>query len=161
MILSVSTKKELMKSKSTAGILFLLVLIFSCDEEPIITSSIEGTWRGTRAEIRINPYGLPIPIKGEDESFGRIIAFNADGTMVVQGNGQPTEGTYRVESDKLITDIALTVEDITLSGTYTIETLTDKTLVFFKKQKNVFVNPEKGPNVSGKVKVTLHFERIN
>lgn len=146
------------KTYNTAAI-FLLMLAFACKEDDKNFASIEGKWQGTLAEIEVKPLGLPLPFSQKDETFDNEIEFKADGTMTVLDDTQPTQGTYQVVDDNLITDINFNTEIIELSGTYTIETLTQTTLVFYLKKKDSVTDPDTGLEVSGDIKATLHFER--
>lgn len=148
--------------KTTAGILFLLLLAFSCKkEEEKDFASIQGKWQGTRAEVEFRPFGLPIPFSEEDESFGMLLEFKGEGTMIVHEN-QATTGTYEVIGDKLIIDVDLTVADRNLGGTYKLETLNASTLAFYREEENQkFADPDGGPSVRGDLKFTLHFRKVN
>ena len=75
-------------------------------------------------------------------------------------DGQPTEGTYQVIDEKLITDINFNTGIIDLKGTYTIEELTDTKLVFYLKKNDTLTDPDSGLSVSGNIKGTLHFQRL-
>jgi hypothetical protein len=147
------------KTRQTAAIFLLLTLAFACRDDEKNFASIEGKWQGTLAEIEVKPFGLPIPFSRKDETFHNEIEFNADGTMTVLDDTQPTQGTYQLVDDKLTTDINFSTEIIELSGTYTIETLTQTTLVFYLKKKDSVTDPDTGLEVSGDIKATLHFER--
>lgn len=143
------------------GFLFILLLAFSgCEEDPEISAAIEGKWQGTLAEIQVKPFGLPIPIREDDPSFSTRIDFNTDGTMILWDDEDPKEGTYALDGDKLTIDVDYSVEDISLSGTYNIEVLTNEQLVINLKRKDKIADPDGGPSVSGQIKITLHFRRI-
>jgi hypothetical protein len=135
------------------------MLAFACKEEDKNFASIEGKWQGTLAEIEVKPAGLPLPFSQKDDTFDNEIEFHADGTMTVLDDTQPKEGTYQVVDDKLVTDIDFNTEIVDISGTYTIETLTQATLVFYLKKKDSITDPDTGIQVSGDIKATLHFER--
>lgn len=150
-----------MKTIKTAGILWLLSLLFSCHEDESSFTSIVGKWRGTLAEIQVKPFGLPLPFSEEDDSFATEIEFKADGTMIVYGESQNTEGTYEVVGEKLNTDINFSTDVVELPGSGTIETLTQTTLVFYiKKDNTTITDPDSGRSISGDIKATLHFERL-
>lgn len=143
-----------------AGTVVLLMLAMACEEDAEITSGIEGKWRGTLAEVQVKPFGLPIPIKEDDPSFSTRIDFNEDGSMVVWEDTNPTEGTYSHSGNEVIVDIDFSIEDVDLSGTYTIETLSATQLVIYTKRDDTIANPDGGPSISGEIKVTLHFSRL-
>ena len=148
-----------MISKKTAGIFIMLISVFSCQEDPEITASIEGKWIGTRAEFQVKPLGLPIPINRDAPSFETEIEFQPDGTLVIPDDTQTARGTYQLAGNKLTIDIDYSIEDIGLSGTYNIETLNETSLVFYLKKRDTISDPEGGPSISGQIKVTLHFRR--
>lgn len=147
------------KTYKTASIFLLVMLAFACKEDNQDFAAIEGKWQGTLAEIEVKPVGLPLPFSQKDETFDNEIEFHADGTMTVLDDTQPKEGTYQVVEDKLITDINFNTEIIDISGTYTIQILTQTTLVFYLKKKDSITDPDTGIQVSGDIKATLHFER--
>ena len=150
-----------MAKARTAGLFFLFFLALSCKEENKDLAAIEGKWQGTRVEVQVKPFGLPIPFSEDDESFATLIEFKADGTMTVHAD-QPTDGTYNVIEDKLIIDIDLVIEDRELAGTYTLETVNESTLVFYIKQENqTLADPNGGPTLKGDIKLTLHFRKVN
>lgn len=136
-----------------------MLLTCNDDEEKIFTS-IEGNWQGTLAEIQVKPFGLPLPFSEDLESFDTRLEFKPDGKVIVDEGGQPVEGSYQRTDDQLVIDIDMTIESIELAGTYTIETLDEDTLIFFTERDDTFSDPDGGPSISGKVKVTLHFVRI-
>lgn len=136
-----------------------LLLSVACEEDAEITSGIEGQWQGTLAEVQFKPLGLPIPVKDDDPSFATRIDFNKDGTMVILEDDSK-QGTYEVNGDELNIDIDYTIEDISLSGTYHIETLTQTQLVIHTKRDDTIADPDGGPSVSGEIKITLHFARL-
>lgn len=143
----------------TAGIIALLLLTVSCQEDTLITAPIEGQWQGTLAEVQVKPYGLPLPFKDDDPSFSTVVEFRSDGTVVFFEDDVGRQGTYTVDGDRLSIETDYTVEDIALSGTYTIQTLTDRSLVIYLKKKDEIVDAEGMPAVKGHIKITLHFAR--
>lgn len=113
------------------------------------------------AEIEVRPFGIPLPVSKEDDTFDSEIEFRSDGTLILYDGSQPTEGTWDLKGDKLTTDIDFNTALINLSGTYTVETLTETTLVFFlEKENQTITDPDSGQTISGDVKAILHFERI-
>jgi hypothetical protein len=144
----------------TKACLFLLLLVLACNEDSEITSGIDGKWQGTLAEIQVKPFGLPLPISQDDPSFETRIDFSDNGVMVIWDGSDPKEGTYKVEGNELTTDIDYSIEDISLSGTYIIETLTATQLVIHLERDETIADPDGGPSISGKIKVTLHFNRL-
>lgn len=143
-----------------AAFLLFGILIFSCKEESVISSGIDGKWQGTLAEVRFKPLGLPVPVNRDVPSFDTRIDFNKDGTMVVWDGADPKNGTYDLRGNDLVINIDYSIEDISLAGTYRVETLTDTQLVINITRDHTVSDPDGGPSVSGEVKVTLHFDRI-
>ena len=149
-----------MKTIRTAGIFLVLTLMFSCEEDAKDFASIVGKWRGTTAEIEVKPFGIPIPFSKKDESFEAEIEFKSDGTVILLDDSETREGTYEVVDGKIITDLNLSTEFIDLSGTYTIETLTTSTLIFYIKKNDTITDPDSGRSISGDITATLEFERL-
>lgn len=150
-----------MKTSKPILIIMTFFLLLSCREEDKKFASIVGKWKGTLAEIQVKPFGLPTPIGREDENFAAEIEFRSDDTVILLQNGQPIEGSYQVVDEKLITDIEFNTGWLDITGTYTIQELSDKKLVFFLERKNeTITDPDSGTSVSGDIKATLHFERI-
>lgn len=150
-----------MTNARTAALFFSFLVLLSCREEVKDFASIEGKWRGTLIEVQVKPFGLPIPFSDDDDSFSTLIEFKADGAMIVHED-QPATGTYQVIDDKLVIDIDLSIEGRELAGSYTLETLNESELVFFRKQKNEkLADPDGGPTLKGDVTITLHFRKIN
>jgi hypothetical protein len=151
-----------MTSVRTTGLFLLFFLALSCKEDDDKDfATIEGKWRGTRVEMQFKPFGLPIPFSDDNDSFSTLIEFKADGTMIVHED-QPAEGTYQLVDDKLIIDIDLTIEERELAGTYTLQELSESTLIFYTRQENQKVaDPNGGPTLKGDIKLTLHFRKVN
>lgn len=149
-----------MKTRKISLLIFSILLVFSCREEEKKFVSIVGKWKGTLAKVQIKPLGLPAPFGATDESFDAEIEFRSDGTLILLEKGQPVEGTYQVIEEKLITDIEFDTKIIDLSGTYTIEELTDTNLVFYLNKNDTLTNPDTGLSVSGNIKGTLYFQRL-
>ena len=149
-----------MSAIRTAAILILLLVTVGCrDEDTVITASIEGRWTGTLAEVQVKPFGLPVPFKEDDDSFATVVEFRSDGTLVFYEDDVGRHGTYTVTGDQLTIETDYTVEDIAISGTYTIQTLTETNLVMFLKRKDEVVDADGMPAVKGHIKITLHFMR--
>lgn len=149
-----------MKTKNTAAIFLAFLLGFSCSDEDKTFSPIAGTWKGTLAEVRIKPFGLPIPISREDENFSSLIEFRSDGTLTFSQGIERRDGTYDMTGKTITTDLHLSMEGVDLPDTYTIEELTDTHLVFYAEKSDTFTDPDSGRSVSGDIKVTLHFQRL-
>ena len=144
----------------TAAIVVALLLAFGCEDDgAVFTSSIEGKWIGTLAEIEVKPFGLPVPIKEDDPSFNMPIEFTAEGNFLVLEGSKPIHGTYQLEGDHLNIETDYAVDDIPLAGTYSVKTLTETSLVIFLKRKGQKIDVEGAPAIRGIVKITLHFQR--
>ena len=150
-----------MKRISTAACFLALLLTISCHNESEILAPIEGKWRGTLAEVQLKPFGLPIPFSEDNPSFDTFIEFKPEGILVIHENPQPVEGTYHQSNRNLSIDIDYSVEDVSLSGRYTIETLTETSLVIYVRKNGEKIIDSKGaPTVKGQIKITLHFQRL-
>ena len=157
----VASSTDTMKTRITAGFLIVLALAVACKDEEQKLAPIAGKWRGTLAEISIQPFGIPVPISRKDETFDTEIEFRTDGTIVIYDGSQPTEGTWQLNGDQLTTDVDFNTDFLELSGTYTVEILTQTTLVFYLEKENQTVtDPDTGQSISGDIRGTLHFEKI-
>lgn len=138
---------------------FLLVsVVLSCDDEAEISASIEGKWQGREIELRVKPLGLPLPIK-DKAPFDKVIIFQEDATVIIIDDS-PVSGSYTLNGDKLDIEIDYSVEDFNLTGTYTLEKLTEQSLVFYREKKDTIVDPDNAPAVKGDIRVSLHFQRL-
>ena len=149
-----------MSTIRTAAILVMILLLTRCqEEEPALSASLQGKWTGTLAEVQVKPFGLPIPIKKDVPSFATEIEFKEGGRLLVWDNSQAIEGTYEQTGDELKIETDYTIEDIELAGEYTIETLTETSLVIFLRRKDQNIDVEGAPAIDGHIKITLHFQR--
>ena len=148
--------------KATKILLVLLsFVIVSCNEEEDNSPSIVGKWRGTLAEITVQPFGLPTPISRDIEDFSAEIEFQSDGKVTLVQNGQPVEGTYQLAGKTLTTDVPFATGLSDMTGTFTVEQLTETALVVFIERENeTFTDPQSGITVTGDVQSRLHFERL-
>jgi hypothetical protein len=150
-----------MKTNHTAAVLLFLTLLFSCREEEKNFSPITGKWRGTLAELRIKPLGIPIPVRRDDEDFSSLIEFGKDGTLTLTQGLETSTGTYTFSGNTITTDLQLIIEGVTIPGIYTVEDLTPTNLVFHVEKSGTFTDPSSGRSLSGDIKVTLHFQRAD
>jgi hypothetical protein len=148
-----------MKTRKIAYIILCFSLLFACNEDEQ-KPSIVGRWKGTLAELQLKPFGLPTPVTRKDESFDSEIEFTYDGKVTYYQNGQPVEATYEVVDNKLVTDINISTSVIDLTGTYTIQELTESVLVFYLEKNGTVTDPGTGLSVTGDIKATLHFVRL-
>lgn len=150
-----------MKLTNLASSVLLLLLASACHKDAVITSSIEGKWNGNGAELRVKPFGLPVPISRDYPSFDAEIEFRQDRTLALSQDGEVKEGTYELNGGRLSIEVDFKIEDYDLSGDYTIETLTENSLVLYLERKDVtLADPDGAPTVKGQVKITLHFQRL-
>lgn len=154
------TNKFAMRPYRISSFSLLLLIAVSCQkDDTVITAPIEGRWQGTLAEVQVKPFGLPLPINDDDPSFATIIEFRSDGTLVFFEGDVSRHGTFTIIGDQLSIETDYTVEDMSLSGTYVVQTLTDTSLVIYLKRNNEIVDAEGMPAVKGDIKITLHFIR--
>jgi hypothetical protein len=142
-----------------AGLLSLSLL--GCKDDGEISASIVGKWQSDKADFNLNPSG-PIPgytITRDD--FSIQTQFNSDGSVVLTDeNGVSTTGSYTMTGTKLTLNINYDIEFISLSGTYTIDELTDTRLIAVIKKEDTFTDPDSGQEFEGEITVTLYFDRI-
>lgn len=144
----------------TAAILILFVLMLGCQaDEALIDAPIEGKWEGTLAEVQLKPFGLPLPINNKQPSFATVVEFQPEGTLVVWDDTTPIKGTFKLSGNALTINTDYTIEDIALSGTYTIETLTEEALIIYLEREDQTIDAEGAPRIKGEIKITLHFVR--
>ena len=101
----------------TAGLaLILTVFLISCkDEEPEITSSIVGKWKGDRSEIKVS-YGIVTLHEEEDDVFDVVLEFKEDGTVLFTRDGTTTSGTYQLNGDQLTTDVDFQFQEVDIES---------------------------------------------
>jgi uncharacterized protein (DUF39 family) len=149
-----------MKTRKIAYIILSISLLFGCNEDDQKKASVVGRWKGTLAEVQLKPLGLPAPVTRKDENFASEIEFTSDGKVTYYQGGQPVEATYEIVDNKLVTDINISTPVIDLSGTYTIQELTESVLVFYLEKNDTVTDPGTGLSVTGDIKATLHFVRL-
>lgn len=109
-----------MKASIITACLGLLVASFliSCkDDEPEITSSIVGKWKGDRSEVKVS-YGIVTLHEEEDDIFDVTLEFKEDGSVLFTRDGTTTTGTYQLNGDQLTTNVDFQFQEVD------IETLT-------------------------------------
>jgi hypothetical protein len=141
-----------------AGLLSLL--LFGCEDDGEISASIAGKWQGDKVDFNLNPSG---PIPGytiTEEDFPIQAEFKTDGSVTItDANGTTTAGTYAMTGRKLALQINYTIEFIGLSGTYTVDELSDSKLKAVIKKEDTFTDPDSGQEFEGEITVTLYFDR--
>lgn len=149
-----------MKSIKTAAIFLLLLVFLSCREDEKELASIVGKWKGNLAELEVKPFGIPIPISQKDESFATELEFTNEGTVILLNESPAVSGTYELTGDQLITDIDFNLEMIDPSDPYTVQKLTERTLIIYLEKNDTVQDPDTGKSISGDIKITLHFTRL-
>jgi hypothetical protein len=138
--------------------LLLLVGFVSCskDEEK---PSLIGSWQGTIVKVTVIPDAAPVPINLGEEALDVLANFKADGSVELTKDAQTTTGTYEVNGKNLIITITFTLNDIDLSGTYTIQEHTQTKLTLYLEKTGSIDHPDFG-TVTGTVKATFYFDRV-
>ena len=94
--------------------LFAVSLLVSCkDEDPEITSSIIGKWKGDRSEITVS-YGFITLHEEEDDVFDVTLEFKEDGKVLFTRDGTTTSGTYQLNGDQLTTNVDFQFDEVEL-----------------------------------------------
>lgn len=140
--------------------LLLLLMVASCRDDEGPFASITGRWEGEKAELRIKADGFPLGIPYTVNDLATVMEFKADGTMVLTKDGKTSNGTYTINGKKLTINVDFRLQDIDLSGTYTIIELSNSRLKGEIEKEATVKNPETGSDVSGEIKATLTFDRI-
>lgn len=148
-----------MKSKINAWLLLgLLVTGFNAcdDDDEEVTRSVEGRWQGTRLELNLEAFEVPVRNE-DDDTFNAQMEFKANGSVTIEDEGQSATGTWVQNGNTLTLSVNYTIEDISISGDYTIEELTETNLRLYAKRDETYEDPDTGLEVDGTLKATLHF----
>jgi len=147
-----------MKRKINAWLLLgLLVTGFSaCDDDEEVSRTVEGRWQGTRLELTLEAFGVPVRSE-DDDTFNALLEFKANGSVTIEEEGQSATGTWVQNGNTLTLSINYTIENVSISGDYTIEELTDTNLRLYAKRDETYEDPDTGLEVDGTLKATLHF----
>lgn len=143
-------------------LLTLTLLSISCSEESE-DAVLTGRWQGTKATAEFQPAGSPVSVYNETiPDFNPVVEFREDGTVSVEEEGTTTNGTwaYADGNKKIVAKVDFQNEYFGAEETFTIERLTANTLILLFEKTGDFEIPDFG-NVSGKLSVTLDFDRIN
>jgi hypothetical protein len=141
--------------------LFTIVLLASlmgCDDDEKL-ASIEGSWQGTKAEGEVLVFGVPSGFEEEDENFDPVLEFKSGGVVTLTQDGIPTTGTWSQDGEKLTTSLNFNTEFVDLTGAYTIQTLTETTLVLYYEKDGTYEDPDTGIDIEGTLKATLYFDK--
>lgn len=150
-----------MKVKILFSLLFSALFLFGplgCDDNESI-ASVEGSWTGTKAEGQVLLYGVPTGFEEEDNTFNPILEFKQGGTVTVTQNGTPSQGTWSQDGEQLTTSLNFDTNFVDISGTYTIQTLTETTLVLYYEKDGTYEDPDTGIDIEGTLKATLTFNK--
>lgn len=136
----------------------LLIAPFACDDEEKM-ASVEGSWRGTKAEGEVLVFGVPSGFEEEDETFNPVLEFKEGGTVTLTQDGVPSSGTWSQDGETLTTSLNFNTNFVDLSGAYTIQTLTDTKLVLYYEKDGTYEDPDTGIEIEGMLKATLTFNK--
>jgi hypothetical protein len=146
-----------MKVKILCLILISVALVQCDDEEK--PASIEGSWQGTNAKGEVLVFGVPSGFEEEDDTFDTVLEFKNDGTVKIIDSSTPTEGTWSQAGNTLTTSVNFDTNFIDLSGSYAIQTLTDKKLVLYYEKDGTYSDPDTSIEIDGTLKATLYFDK--
>ena len=143
-----------------AAILISASFVVSCDDDDDDhgIGTVAGKWVGTKSEISVTVDGFP-PVNDIDEDFSGEVDFQQDGTAVYKEDGEIVEGTWAQNNNKLILAIENGSVNEDISGTYTIQELSQTKLRIYIEKEQTFEDPESGLEFEGLLKATLHFNR--
>jgi hypothetical protein len=143
-----------------AVILLTASFVVACDDDDDDhgISSVAGEWVGTKSVLAITVDGIP-PINETDEDFAGEAEFLQDGTAIYTEDGEVVEGTWAQNNNKLILSIEDGDFNEDLSGTYTIQELSQTKLRLYIEREGTFEDPESGMEFEATVKATLYFDR--
>jgi hypothetical protein len=136
----------------------LIVTPLACDDEEKMPS-IQGSWVGTKAEGEVLVFGVPSGFEEEDGNFDPILEFKQGGVVSLTQDGIPSSGTWSQNGEQLVTSLNFNTDFVDLSGTYTIQTLTDTKLVLYHEREGTYEDPDTGIDIEGTLKATLSFDR--
>lgn len=148
--------------KTSLVLLAPVLFSVSCSEESE-KAALTGRWQGTEATAEFQPEGSPVSVYNETvPDFNPVIEFREDGTVSVEEEGTSTSGTwaYTDGDQKVVANVDFQNEYFGASETFTIDRLTANTLILIFEKDGDFDIPDFG-NVSGKLSVTLNFDRVN
>ena len=136
----------------------LLLTPFGCDDEEKL-ASLEGAWQGTKAEGEVLVFSVPSGFEEEDETFDPILEFKKGGVVTLSQDGVPSQGTWAQDGETLNTSLNFDTNFVDLSGSYTIQTLTETNLVLYYEREGTYEDPDTGIEIEGTLKATLYFDK--
>ena len=140
-------------------LVFVVGLLTSCEDDSEIRATIVGTWQADRADLNVRPDGFLVGIPYALDDFDAVIEFKPNGTVTIINENTTTGGTYEMEGDQLALNSNFMVEDIDMSGTYTVKKLTLTVLEMEIEKDATVKNPNNGTDISGRVKATFYFNK--
>ena len=140
--------------------LFVSGLLISCkDDEPEITSSIVGQWKGDRSEVKVS-YGIVTLHEEEDDVFDVTLEFREDGTVLFTRDGTTTTGTYQLNGDQLTTNVDFQFQEVDVESlTFDVTELTATKLRLDLEQDQQVEVPDVGL-VNTTIKGNFDFDRL-
>ena len=136
-----------------------LISLLSCKDDDKPYPSVAGKWQGTLLTAEITVFGVALPNKQTDDTFDAVVEFKSDGTAVVTDDNQTSTGTWSQTNDKLTLSVTFGTEFIDLSGTYTIQEITDTKLTLYIEKEGSYTDPDTNVEIQGTVKATLNFDK--
>jgi hypothetical protein len=137
---------------------WMIVGPLGCDEHESV-ATLEGTWQGTKAQGEVLVFGVPTGFEEEDNTFHPMLEFKEGGVVVLTQDGIPTQGNWAQNGETLVTSLNFETDFVDISGTYTIQTLTDTRLVLYYEKEGTFEDPDTGIEITGTLKATLSFDK--
>jgi len=135
------------------------IILLSCKDDEKSYPSVTGKWQGTLLTAEITVFGVALPNKQTDDTFDALVEFKSDGTAVLTDNNQTSTGTWSQNNEKLTLSVTFGTEFIDLSGTYTIQEITDTKLVLYIEKDGSYTDPDTKTEIQGTVKATLNFDK--
>jgi len=147
-----------MKTKLLAYLLgSTVIMMLSChDDDKGDTRSVEGRWQGTLLEAKIVKLNVDLQTY-KDDTFNAILEFKGNGSMTVEDEGTTVTGTWEQQGETLTLNTSFTIEDISLSGNYTVRERSDTKLTLYTEREETYKDPDTGIEVSATAEVTLYF----
>ena len=135
-----------------------LMTPFACDDEEKM-ASVDGKWKGAKAEGEVLVFGVPSGFEEADDAFDTIIEFKQGGIANLTQDGVSYAGTWSQYGENLATNMNFTTDFVDLSGTFTIQTVSETKLVLYFEKDGTYKDPDTGINIEGTLKATLSFEK--
>jgi hypothetical protein len=143
--------------------LFLFLIPFAmgmtaCSDDDDI-ASVEGRWKGTRVKADIIVLGaVAYPI--DETDFDAVVEFKKDNVLTIEDDGKTVTGTWTQNGKDLTITVDFSIENINLSGNYTIEESNSSSLRIYTERQETYTYPDSGNQVTGTIKATLYFNKL-